>query len=141
GLFLNLAWSSNTPEFEASIVEMMETYSVSRNAIFVVLVFIVLPMLTAFEILLYATAMTAMLALTRAPSRGFVATTKIVAYAMVARLALGLPWIGSFVGLVWFMVIVSSGMRRMHRLDFNQTLLVVGVPIVILSMFGFFAFN
>src|SRR5690606_37922481 len=41
GLFLNLAWSSNTPEFEASIVEMMETYSVSRNAIFVVLVFIV----------------------------------------------------------------------------------------------------
>lgn len=140
GLFFSLAWMSGSPEFEAGIAELMTNFDIPRDVVFLVMV-LSLPLVVGLQIGLHAVGIGLLIALFRAPNRGMTATVKVVSYAMVSNLGMAIPSIGSIVTLVWFVLLLMSGTRRVHQLPIEKAIWIVGIPVVLLSMLGVFAFG
>jgi hypothetical protein len=61
-------------------------------------------------------------------SRDFEATFRVTAFAHAINLVLLLPFCGGFIGLVWWVVVLTIGVSVVHRVSTGQALVAVLLP-------------
>ena len=66
-----------------------------------------------------------------ASPRDFEATFRVVAYSHAVSVLGLLPFCGSLIGFVWWVVVATHGLRTVHRTSTAQALIAVLLPIVL----------
>ncbi len=67
---------------------------------------------------------------------GFEGTLKVYAYSTIAWLAVALPFIGSLVASIWYLVLEVFGFAVAHRTSQGRALIAVLIPIILCCVCG-----
>ena len=67
---------------------------------------------------------------------GFEGTLKVYAYSTIAWLAVALPFIGSLVASIWYLVLEVVGFAAAHRTSQGRALIAVLIPIILCCVCG-----
>jgi hypothetical protein len=100
--------------------------------------FLLSPILLLVSLFLAAGVTHLMLKILGAASRDYGTTTRVYAFAYSPQILGVIPWVGTFVGFVWMIVVSIIGLREAHNTSTARAAAAVLVPLAILFMFGVF---
>jgi len=66
-----------------------------------------------------------------AASQGFGGTLRAVSYAATAGVASILPFVGGFIGLIWFLILTMIGLTIIHRTEGWKAVLATMAPLLL----------
>ena len=93
-------------------------------------VWILVPLLMPFLLLLMAAVYHVVLLALGGPSRGYAATTRVLAYAAGPQLLSVVPFCGWFLGFVWATVLQVIGLREVHGIPTLKAVAVLVIPLL-----------
>lgn len=128
--------------FAGPALRWMEEMQNRTGSTTAVLVAVVLSPVVAFVLLLLNAAVThAVAALLGQAKRGFAATFAACAYGCAPLVLLAVPACGSFVGVIWVVVLTGIGMKITHGMSSSGAAASVLVPYVVLCCLTFALFG
>lgn len=94
------------------------------------LVAVLAPLFIILGIFVVAAIFHLMLMMLGGANNGFEATVRVVCYTQTAQLAGLIPCCGSIIGLVWTIVLYTTGLSTAHRTSQGKALLTIFLPLV-----------
>jgi hypothetical protein len=107
--------------------------NMSIGLFFLVLI-VVVPAIVAAGIYIYSGILHLMLLILRAGKNGFEATFRVVAYSQTAKIWGVIPFIGTFVSIIWQLVVVGVGLREIHETSLARVIMAFIFPILMVSL-------
>ncbi len=96
-----------------------------------ILVAVIAPFFIILSIFVAAAIFHLMLMILGGANHGFEATVRVVCYTQTAQLAGLIPCCGSIIGLVWTIVLYTTGFSTAHRTSQGKALLTIFLPLVL----------
>lgn len=130
---------SDNPDVAPMVKRMLEIQSQASSPGAVIALAALTPAFTFVMLYLNAGVTHAVAALLGKAKRGFPATFAACAYATAPLVLLAVPACGSFVGVIWLIVLTGIGMKVTHRISTGAAAASVLAPYVVLCCVGFLA--
>ena len=89
------------------------------------------PVWIVIGVFVFAGVLHLLLMLVGAAPRDFEGTFRVVAYSQAVSVMGLVPFCGSFIAFVWWVVVVTQGFRVVHRASTAQALMAVLLPVVL----------
>ena len=109
-------------------------FSHANSALYSFLLFIFSPVLMTVGVFIQAALIHAVLLMTGGNRLGFEATFRVSAYSEATTVLLMLPICGSWVAIIWSLVILIIGLYNIHEIDPWKAVLVVVAPLLLCFM-------
>jgi hypothetical protein len=104
------------------------------------LVFVVtmlaIPIFVVVSIFIYSGVLHLFLLITRGGDNGFEATIRVVAYSQAAQAFSLVPFVGSWIGAVWQLIVQIIGLREMHETSYWRVILAFLIPVLAIIVIG-----
>jgi hypothetical protein len=130
---------SQNPDVSPMLERMLEMQAQANSPGAVIALAALTPVFTFVMLYLNAGVTHAVAALLGQARRGFAATFAACAYGSAPLVLLALPACGSFVAIVWLVVLTGIGMKVTHRISTGGAAASVLVPYVVLCCVTFLA--
>ncbi len=106
-------------------------YSASTYSAFLTIAVISIPFTIALSILLGSAVTHLCLMIVRGNRKGFEATFRAISYAYSAELFYIVPFIGTFAGTVYLMILAILGVREGHEISTGRAVFAVLLPVIV----------
>jgi hypothetical protein len=101
-----------------------------------VITLLVIPIFVVLSIFIYSGILHLFLLVTRGGGNGFEASFRVVAYSQAAQ-AFGLvPFVGTWVGAVWQLIVQIIGLREIHETSYWRVILAFLIPVLAIILIG-----
>jgi hypothetical protein len=111
-------------------------HSLTSYSLFLTIAIISIPFTIAFSILIGSGVTHLCLMIVGGNRKGFEATFRAISYSYCAQLFNIIPFIGSFIGGIYFLILAILGVREGHNISTGKAVLAVLLPIIILVGLG-----
>jgi len=119
-----LMFSGGFTPFGESIFERL-------NGIWIVTLMVIIPIAVVLKMFLYSGILHLMLLLVRGGKEGFRSTFSVVAYSQAALAWNIIPFIGSWIGSFWKLIIQVIGLHEVHHISYLRVIMAFLLPIFI----------
>lgn len=136
-MFLSQLWNivlSNTLRGALGDVEGLELFFQAPSIVGLVGIMVIWPVIFVVTVFIGAGIFHLCLMMVGAMAEtelGFEGTLKVYVYATVSWLALVIPFAGSFVGTLWYMVLLVIGFSKVHRTGQGRSAAAVLIPAIV----------
>ena len=93
------------------------------------LILVFIPLFVIASMFIYSGVLHVLLLLTKAGGNGFVATFRVVAYSQAAQAWSMVPFLGTWIGGFWQMIIQIVGLREIHETSFLRVIVAFLIPV------------
>ena len=97
-------------------------------------ILIIIPFVIILSMFIVSGILHLLLLIVGGGARGFETTFRVVAYTQVAQIWGLIPFLGSFVGGIWQLVIQVIGLKEAHKTSYPRVIIAFLIPVVIIFL-------
>jgi len=135
GAMFGFFWQFLLKSDDLSLIINILPVSMSLNKIFIILI-IISPILVLLNMFIVAGVLHLCLIIFRGANNDFEATIKVTAYTNAVNIFSIIPYIGSYIGVVWGIVALVIGLKEIHETSTLKSVFALLLPFFILFGIG-----
>ncbi|MCK4792551.1 MAG: YIP1 family protein, partial [Desulfobacteraceae bacterium] len=102
--------------------------------LFFFIVIVIVPIFVTLALFLYSSILHILLLIVRGGKNGYEATFRVVSYSQAAQVWSLIPFIGSFIGGIWQLIIQMIGLRVIHQTSYLRVILAFLIPVAFIFL-------
>jgi len=112
-----------------SIAKSFFGQSLSVGLIFLI-VMVFIPVFVVINLFIYSGIIHVLMRIVGAGKNGFEATFRVMSYCHAAQIWVIIPFVGSWIGGIWQLVVQIIGLREIHRTSYLRVIIAFLIPVV-----------
>ena len=116
-----------------SVAKSFFGHSLSVGFIFLVVI-IFIPVFVIINLFIYSGVLHVLLCIVGAGKNGFEATFRVVSYCHAAQVWVVIPFVGSWIGGIWQLVVQIIGLREIQQTSYLRVIIAFLIPVVLIIL-------